>query len=516
MSFSYRASIALANALRALKRLQSKHHGVLEGSDLSNEHRLLLRDTGFLKPIVKGWYLCGDPAVQSDETWWHAHAWSFAAGYLGKRFGQRYCLNAEASLLLQTGSTAVPGQLTCVATKGGNVKVALPFSTSLLVYADPKNVPQSRVEVRGFQCWSLPEALCMVGPQFFVAYPREAEVALALVRDPAEVLPFLMEHEMVTAASRLAGAFAFTQRPDMAEAMVAAFAKARIRLKPVNPFKMAAPTLGPSRERSPYALRLRSLWASWRQEVIDAFPQPVQAGLTADTLDKIRALYVEDAFHSLSIEGYQVTEDLVRRAVRDDWDAESNTTTDDLAAHGYAMAFDAVLASLGKVLAGDDAGKVVERDHREWFAALFGPAVAAGKMERSQLIGYRKAAVFIRGSKHIPVPAEAVLDSLAALWDLIRSEPEASVRAVLGHHLFEYIHPYADGNGRMGRLLMNVLLVAGSYPWTVVRVEQRTEYMRALEAASVWENVTLLEHFLSRMQDTRRSEADVIESGDAS
>ena len=42
-----------------------------------------------------------------------------------------------------------------------------------------------------------------------------------------------------------------------------------------------------------------------------------------------------------------------------------------------------------------------------------------------------------------------------------------------------------DGNGRMGRFLMNVMLAAGGYPWTVVPVERRDDYMTALEAASV-------------------------------
>ena len=64
-------------------------------------------------------------------------------------------------------------------------------------------------------------------------------------------------------------------------------------------------------------------------------------------------------------------------------------------------------------------------------------------------------------------------------------EPEPAVRAVLGHHLFVFIHPYYDGNGRLGRFLMNSMLASGGYPWTVIRVKRRDAYMDALERASV-------------------------------
>ena len=80
---------------------------------------------------------------------------------------------------------------------------------------------------------------------------------------------------------------------------------------------------------------------------------------------------------------------------------------------------------------------------------------------------------------------EAVRDAMPALFDLLESEPEPAVRAVLGHWLIGYIHPYMDGNGRMARFLMNAMLASGGYPWTVVRVEDRARYLRALDCASI-------------------------------
>lgn len=86
---------------------------------------------------------------------------------------------------------------------------------------------------------------------------------------------------------------------------------------------------------------------------------------------------------------------------------------------------------------------------------------------------------------------------MEALFDLIEHEPEACVRAVLGHHLFVFIHPYFDGNGRIGRFLMNTLFASGGYPWTVVRFSRRAIYMAALERASVDGDILPLARFLN-------------------
>jgi Fic family protein len=60
-----------------------------------------------------------------------------------------------------------------------------------------------------------------------------------------------------------------------------------------------------------------------------------------------------------------------------------------------------------------------------------------------------------------------------------------------------------DGNGRMGRFLMNVMLAAGGYPWTVLPVEERNEYMAALEAASVEQKIQQFAAFLARLVKAR-------------
>ena len=105
------------------------------------------------------------------------------------------------------------------------------------------------------------------------------------------------------------------------------------------------------------------------------------------------------------------------------------------------------------------------------------------------MAGYRNDQVYISQSKHTPINKEGVRDVMPLLFELIENEEQASVRAVLGHFIFVYTHPYMDGNGRMGRFLMNAMLASGGYPWTVIPVEERDQYMNALERASFGQNI---------------------------
>ena len=85
---------------------------------------------------------------------------------------------------------------------------------------------------------------------------------------------------------------------------------------------------------------------------------------------------------------------------------------------------------------------------------------------------------------------------MTALLDLLGGEQEAIVRAVLGHWLFGFIHPYMDGNGRMARFVMNVMMASGGYPWTIVRTTRRQEYLDALEEASAEQNILPFARFI--------------------
>ena len=275
-------------------------------------------------------------------------------------------------------------------------------------------------------------------------------------------------------------------------------------VREADPFDRPAPLTISERERSPYVVRMRLDWHTMRETVISAFPKAPGLPKNKDEyLSSIDEVYVEDAYHSLSIEGYRVSRELIERVRNQDWDPDSNVQDreqrDTMAAKGYSETFKLVKKSVVRVLKGDNPGEVANDDLAAWYRELFGPSVSAGVLEAADLAGYRNDQVFIRHSKHTPPSKEAVRDLMPALFVLLKEETDPAVRAVLGHFMFVYIHPYMDGNGRIGRFLMNVMLAAGGYPWTIISVERRDEYMANLEAASTEQDIKPFTELLARL-----------------
>jgi Fic family protein len=93
---------------------------------------------------------------------------------------------------------------------------------------------------------------------------------------------------------------------------------------------------------------------------------------------------------------------------------------------------------------------------------------------------------------------------METLFDCLKNEKHAAVRAVLGHYIFVYIHPYMDGNGRIGRFLMNAMFASGGYPWTIIRAKNRREYLVALELAGVENNIEPFAKFIAKEMEQAR------------
>jgi Fic family protein len=228
------------------------------------------------------------------------------------------------------------------------------------------------------------------------------------------------------------------------------------------------------------------MWQEARSAVIEHFPDPL--GLPKNPEKYLHALdeiYQYDAYNSLSIEGYQVTNELIERVKTMKWNPKENeydnNTRNAMAAKGYYDTFQQVKQCIAKIIVGENAATLVKNNLQIWYRNLFSPTVQAGILPAESLFGYRDDRVFIRNSRHAPPPKEAVVDAMEAFFDCLQNESHPGVNAVLGHYFFVYIHPYMDGNGRIGRFIMNALLASGGYPWTVIRVDNRKQYINALE-----------------------------------
>ena len=495
-------SVNLATSLELLKQLQDRGMVAIRASVMTRIHRERLLKNGFISEVMKGWYIPTRPdELAGESTAWYASFWAFCAGYLAERFGSDWCVSPEHSLALHAGDWTVPGQIVIRAPKGGNKPTLLPHGTSIfdVRLALP---PAQDTETRdGLRVFNLPSALIACSPTHFTAQPIIMRAALAAITDASDVLGRLLEGGRSTVGARLAGAFRSIGRSTIADDIVATLRAAGHTVNETDPFKGLPPMAFALRETSPHVNRARMLWDKMRADVLLYFTASPHNTDTASYLQQVDEVYASDAYNSLSIEGYRVTPELIQRVRSGDWnpanvEADRNTR-DALAARGYWQAFQRVKQSVEKVLRNQNAGLVARTDHSAWYRELFGPSVTAGLIRPADLAGYRNGPVYIRRSMHVPPRADAVRELMPALFDQLQNEPEPAVRVVMGHFMFVYIHPYFDGNGRMGRFLMNVMMASGGYPWTVVPLAQRSEYMAALEQASTAQDIAPFAGLLS-------------------
>jgi hypothetical protein len=494
----------LADSLRILQELHDNSKVAIKSAELSRINRERLLKNGFLKPITKGWYIA-TPADEKpgDSTSWYASYWQFCAEYLNDMYGEDYFISPEQSLLFLSGNRTVPHQLIIRSPKKRvNHKTPLPFGTSLFHW--DSSIPKAAefVTIEGVRMYSLSSALIYSTPSIFTKNPIDARTALSLIRDASEITKQLLEGGHSTIAGRLAGAFRNIARDKVADDIIKTMQAAGYDVRESDPFESPSVLKLPPGKASPYVNRIRLMWHQMRETVIQAFPKT--PGLPHDQEKYMKAvedIYVTDAYHSLSIERYRVTPELIERVRSGTWDIANNEEDkkqrDAMAARGYWQATQKVRESILKILNGKDAGTVADEDHGDWYRELFTPGVAAGLLKASDLAGYRSHQVYISGSMHVPVNVDGLRDVMPVLFELMKEEREASVRAVLGHFIFVFIHPYLDGNGRMGRFLMNVMLASGGYPWTVIPVEERKQYMEVLEKASTENNIKPFTEFIS-------------------
>ena len=495
----------LADSLDVLKALQDQGRHAIRASDLTRTHRERLLANGFIREVMKGWYIPSRPDEPAGEsTSWYTSFWAFCAAYLSERFGEEWCLSPEQSLSLHIGDWTVPRQLLVRTPKGGNKPTDLPFGTSVFDVR-LETPPAADVEtLDGLRAYNLPVALIACAPAQFTAHPQTLRAALAMIPDASNVLSRLLEGSHSKIAGRLAGAFRNIGRDQIADNIIGSMQAAGNTVNESDPFEDKSPLPFSPRETSPYVNRLRMSWEAMREDVLKIFP--TSPGAVKDRtayMKQVEENFVADAYNSLSIEGYKVSAELIERVRSGKWNPDSikgdKDHRDALAARGYFQAFQTVKQSIEKVLQGQNAGKVADQDHATWYRELFGPSITAGLLKPSDLAGYRNGPVYIRKSMHVPPRQEAVRELMPTFFELLEQEKEPAVRVVLGHFMFVYIHPYMDGNGRIGRFMVNLMMASGGYPWTIVPVERRADYMAALEAASFGRDIKPFAKFLAEL-----------------
>ncbi|MFX1802861.1 Fic family protein [Paraburkholderia sp. A1RO-5] len=385
-------------------------------------------------------------------------------------------------MLKHSGHTSIAKQLQIQSPSADNQPQSLPFDCSIFFYRVPPGqlVPRRTPDASGILLMPLPEALIRVSPTFFTQHEMSAQIALRQV-DITQLIEALLAGGHSVVAGRLAGALQAVGRAAEANQLVFTMRAADFNVNIENPFERALMPIRGGRNESPYVMRIRAMWSTMRATVIRLFETvPRAEPVEADALiSDITARYVADAYHSLSIEGYRVSADLIDKVRTGRWSPETNPddrqTRDATAAKGYAETHAHVKALIGRVVRdGERPADAFVADFFQWYLALFSPSVQAGILKVGDLAGYRNNQVFIRNALHVPPAPDAVRDCMPALMELIEQEDHPGVRAVLGHFIFVFIHPYMDGNGRLSRFIMNFMLSTGGYPWTIVgSVEER-------------------------------------------
>ena len=413
---------------------------VIRSSQLDRATRERLVQASFLTEVMRGWYLLTNPAGAGTSTLWYSNYWHFLRQYLAERFEQTgYCLSAESSLDVHSGQNIISEQIVVMTRRPSNQMVQLLHDTSLMIYSDEKNFPLALDSKSGLNLMPLAEALCRAAPSYFQNNSLNAEICLKLVPS-ADISRTLLAMQSNTAASRIAGAYKRLGDTVTADQIVKNMAASGQVISPLDPFENSNLFLVDTVKLiSPYAGRLEAMWKKMRTVVIENFPEPPASKDPQRSLRIIEQLYREDAYHSLSIEGYQVTEDLIQKIKEGLWDPENDGGDSEkrnaLAAKGYLNAFNAVTSSVRTALKNDEPGLVFSNDLQTWYRELFTPSVQAKLMPASGLAGYRNHQVYISRSRHVPPPKGAVLDSMETLNRLLIFEKHPAVRAILGHFI---------------------------------------------------------------------------------
>ena len=117
---------------------------------------------------------------------------------------------------------------------------------------------------------------------------------------------------------------------------------------------------------------------------------------------------------------------------------------------------------------------------------------------------YRRIPVRIMGAAHEPVQPYLIIPKMEELLEQYKNSKEDIVTKLARFHIeFEDIHPFIDGNGRTGRLLINLELMKAGYPPIDIKFTDRLKYYEAFDEYHIKHNISAMADMFARYLNNR-------------
>ena len=135
---------------------------------------------------------------------------------------------------------------------------------------------------------------------------------------------------------------------------------------------------------------------------------------------------------------------------------------------------------------------------------------SAGRFRRMDSIGIRGVDIAVCPAIMIEGELQIIIDEY---YSNIKTRGHPFEEAVMFHYKFEMIHPFTDGNGRVGREVLNHMLTRAGFPRLVVTMADREKYLNALQSGNQEYYSKMLADFIDILEDNRASVFDEILGG---
>jgi len=234
-----------------------------------------------------------------------------------------------------------------------------------------------------------------------------------------------------------------------------------------------------------------------------------------DALNQFHALHIREAInfelmneilishHSTAIEGSSLTEEESRLLLLDGITAKGKPLNDHNMVWDHQQALNHVLASAKekKRITSDFLQEINARVMKTTGSVI---RSAAGDYDSSRG-DFRKSMVhvgvrYFTNYQKVPREVGNICDGINQKLDAVSEIVEIYDLAFDAHFQLVSIHPWADGNGRTSRLLMNYILHYHSQPLAIVFKEDKSEYFKALEDSRTNNNIQYFRDFMYSQQ----------------